>query len=54
MEQKKTESYFDVTKGSKDGTEICELTEIYILLQFSNIVPQEDSGLYRDDGLILL
>ena len=41
-------------KGSNDGAEICELTGIYILLQLSNLLPQEDIGLYRDDGQILL
>ena len=40
--------------GSKDGAEICELTGIYILSQFSTLLPQEHIGLYRDDGLILL
>ena len=40
--------------GSNDGAEICELTGIYILSQLSNLLPQEDIRLYRDDGLILL
>ena len=40
--------------GSNDGAEICELTGIYILSQRSNLLPREDIGLYRDDGLILL
>ena len=40
--------------GSNDGAEICELTGIYILSQLSNLLPQEDIGLYRDDGQILL
>ena len=52
--KKESESCFDVTMGSNDGAEICELTGIYILSQLSNLLPQEDIGLYRDDGLILL
>ena len=40
--------------GSNDGSEICELTGIYISSQLSNILPQVDIGLYRDDGLTLL
>ena len=32
----------------------CELTGIYIFSQLSNLLPQEDIGSYRDDGLILL
>ena len=52
--KKESKSCFDVTMGSKDGAEICELTGIYILSQLSNLLPQEHIGLYRDDGLILL
>ena len=40
--------------GSNDGAEICEFTGIYILSQLANLLPREDNGLYRDDGLILL
>ena len=40
--------------GSNDRAEICKLTGIYILSQLSKILPQEDIGWYRDDGLILL
>ena len=36
--------------GSNDGSEICDITGIYISSQLSNILPQEDIGLYRDDG----
>ena len=32
--------------GSNDCAEICEFTRIYILLQSSNLMSQEDSGLY--------
>ena len=52
--KKESQCCFDVTMGSKDGAEICELTGIYILSQLSNLLPQERIGLYRDDGLILL
>ena len=40
--------------GSKNGAEICELTGIYIFSQVSNLVSREDSGLYWDEGMILL
>ena len=45
---KKT-SNFDVTMGSFDGAEICELVGLFLLsqLQYLNI----NVGLYRDDGL---
>ena len=39
---------------SNDCAEICEFTRIYILSQGSNLMPREDSGLYRDDGLTIL
>ena len=46
--KKESESCFDVTMGSNDGAEICELTGIYILSQLSKLLPQEDIGLNRD------
>ena len=49
-----TESCFDVTMGSFDGAEICELVGIYILTHLSKIVPKKNVGLYRDDGLLIL
>ena len=52
--KKESESRSDVTIGSKDGAEICELTGVYILWQFLNLLPREDIDLYWDDGLILV
>ena len=40
--------------GSYDGAEIYELVGIYLLFLLANIVDKNNSGLYRDDGLILL
>ena len=40
--------------GSFDGAEICELVGIYILVTLGERITNEDSGLYRDDGLIVL
>ena len=45
---------FDVTMGSYDGAEVCELVGLYLLSNLSEIVSKEDAGLYRDDGLLLL
>ena len=42
---------FDVTMGSYDGTETCELVGTYILSEINNIIPKVNIGLYRDDGL---
>lgn len=40
--------------GSFDGAEICELVGMYILTTLGKRIRNEDSGLYRDDGLIVL
>ena len=52
--KKSTESCFDVTMGSLDGAEICELVGLYILSILQERVNKSDNGLYRDDGLIIL
>ena len=52
---KKENSDFDVPIGSFDGAEICEITGLYILdkLISSDIgLTKENTGLYRDDGLV--
>ena len=40
--------------GSYAGAEIWELVGIYLLFLLANIIDKNNSGLYRDDGLILL
>ena len=45
---------FDVTMGSYDGAEVSEIVGIYFLAQIHSIIPKEDVGLYRDDGLGVL
>ena len=42
---------FDVTTGSFDGAEICELVGLYVLDKLSSLIGTENLGLYRDDGL---
>ena len=42
---------FDVTMGSYDGAETCELIELYMLSLITPILNNK-VGLYRDDGLI--
>ena len=44
-------STFDVTVGSYDGAEVCELVGIYILSILSKKYEDAEFGLYRDDGL---
>ena len=42
---------FDVTMGSYDGAEVCELVRIYILHNLAKIYGKENIDVYRDDGL---
>ena len=51
---KKGGKKFDVTMGSYDGAEICELVGLYILDLLSRKFSKERIGLYRDDGLAAL
>ena len=48
---KKSGDQFDVTMGSYDGAEICELVGLYMLDLLSHKFGKELIGLYRDDGL---
>ena len=52
--KKNTPGNFNVTMGSYDGAEVCELVGVYILSLLANRVDKEDTGLYRDDGLIIV
>ena len=52
--KKGTAGNFDVTMGSYDGAEICELVGIYTLSTLGLRIDKKDTGLYRDDGLIIL
>lgn len=42
---------FDVTMGSYDGAEVCELVGLFILTNLGKKFGKDNSGLYRDDGL---
>ena len=52
--KKTTAIYFDVTMGSYDGAEICELVDVYILSHLGTIINKNKMVLYRNDGLITL
>ena len=49
---KRKNSECDVTMGSYDGAETCELCDLYLLSLLSKVIP--DLGLYRDDGLAVV
>ena len=40
--------------GSYDGTEVRELVGTFILSELGNIIGKKNTGLYRDDGLVIL
>lgn len=50
---KKNNSTFDVTMGSYDGAEVCELVGLFILNDLCNTYGKQNIGLYRDDGLAI-
>ena len=51
---KKDNSSFDITMGSLDGAECCEVVGLFILHRITDNIPRVDCGLYRDDGLALV
>ena len=52
--KKESSSFFDVTMGSYDGVELCELIGIPTQSVLLDIINKEAMGLYRDNGLIVL
>ena len=51
---KKDNSSFDVTMGSYDGAEVCDLVGLFILNDLCNIYGKENIGLYRDAPSLLV
>ena len=51
---KKCNENFDVTMGAYDGAEVAEFVGSNILNKLEKIIPQENIGLYQDDGCVLL
>ena len=45
---------FDVTMGSYDGAEVCELVGLYLLGKLAPLIGTKNVGLYRDDGLAVI
>ena len=48
---KKQSNNFDVTMGSYDGAEVCELIGTFMLSLIGNMYNRNNIGLYRDDKL---
>ena len=49
--KRNSDGLFDVPMGSYDSCEVCELIGLFLLSQIAKIIPKENLGLYRDDGL---
>ena len=49
--KKDIEEHFDVTEGSFDGAEVCELVGLFLLSRLETLFSNGAVGLYRDDGL---
>ena len=52
--KKNSDNCFDVTMGSYDGAEVCELVGTLVLSNLANSISKENCGLYRGDDLILM
>ena len=52
--KRSTDPMFDVTMGSSDGAEICELVDLFLLNKLVLQLGNCNVGHYRDDGLALI
>ena len=52
--KKDADTTFDVTMGSYDGAEFCELIGIYIQPLLTNLLAKDNMSLYRDNVLFIL
>ncbi len=53
-QKKDSNSLFDVTMGSYDGAEICDLVSLFTLNNLRQKFGKENIGLYRDYGLAIM
>ena len=53
-QKRRKKRLFDVTMGSFDGVEICELVGLFILNHLGKRFGKENTGLYRDDGSAII
>ena len=51
---KKDNQDFDVSMGSLDSAEVCELVGLFLISQLERFIPKSQIGLYRDDGLAVV
>ena len=50
---KRGSGLFNVTMGAYDGAEVFELVGNYLLYELSKLYEKKDTGLYRDEGLVV-
>ena len=51
MDKKEGNGELDVTMGSNDGAETCEIVGLFLFHSSREKFNKDDIGLYRDDGL---
>ena len=54
MEKKTMKSCLNVTMGSYDRAEVCELVGTFILSKLGKNISKKNTGLYLNDGLVVL
>ena len=54
MGKKDGNPLFDVTMGSFDDIEVCELVGLYLLNKNKPLLGSSNVGLYKNDGLAIL
>ena len=47
-------SLFNVTMGSFNGADVCELVLLYLLSKIFVVIDSDNIGLYRDDGVAVI
>ena len=52
--KKDTLQHFDVTEGSFDGAEVCELVGLFLLNQLEDIITNGSVGVYKHDCLAVV
>ena len=52
--KKNSDNCYDGMMGSYGEAVVCELVDTLVLSTLTNSIPKENSGLHRDDGLIVM
>ena len=52
--KKEANPLFDITMGSYDEAEVCELVRLYLSGKLAPLIGTKNVGLYKDDGLAVI